>query len=445
MSKRLKRQIIIALVILLLTSAMGIVFVKIPVANASGANWLSGWSCRKSHVIDNATGAGTNYQIEITAYYGSGTDSGGSVYLNSHCRTDFGDVRFTASDGSTLLNYSMISLASGNNAVFWVQDPDDLSSSNSTIYIYYGNSGTTTTTNGVNTFRLFENATAFQWVDDTTDNPILRPTNGSWDAGGVWPLSCVNVNGTYYLYYSGSTSSDNVYTAGQIGVATSTDDIHWTKYSENPIITTTGSGWKNASVCPAVCYVNGIFYMLYSGFESDGVTSAAMLATSTNGFAFTDYSGNPVLDDGASWINHHVECSGLSYFDGTFYFYYNINPRAGVTRNIGVATSSNCQSWTPNSGNPVVTTNEAGAGYGTGSSACVIMPKVVKWSTLDGSPLYLMMICASSAAADPSALHLDCLTCTSPLFNSAHYWNPLPSGSLFAPVQALMILRLSRV
>ncbi len=420
------------LIIGLTVSMFGVLF-NIQGVNAQGANWLSGWSYRQSHVIDSAAGAGTDYQIEITAYYGSGTDSGGSVYLNGLCRTDFGDVRFTASDGSTLLNYSMISLASGSNAVFWVQDPDNLSIVDSTIYIYYGNSGATTTSNGANTFDLFENASAYQWVADSADNQVLTPIPGSWDAGGVWPLSCVYVAGTYYLYFSGSTTSADTYTSGEIGVATSTDDIHWTQYAGNPIITTTGSGWECACVCPAVCYVNGVFYMMYSGFESNGVTSAAMLAASTDGFTFTDYSGNPVLNDGASWINHHVECSGLSYFGGTFYFYYNVNSNAEVTRNIGVATSSNCQSWTLYSGNPVVTTNEAGAGYGTGSSACVIMPKVVQWSTLDGSPLYLMTICASSAAVQPSQLHLDCLTCTSPMFNSIHYWNPLPSGSVFAP------------
>ncbi|MEM0162744.1 MAG: hypothetical protein QXO62_06750, partial [Thermoproteota archaeon] len=67
--------------------------------------WLQGWMYRKSHVINSASGAGTGYQVKIVAYYGSGTDSGNTVYLNSRCKTDFSDVRFTASDGVTLLNY----------------------------------------------------------------------------------------------------------------------------------------------------------------------------------------------------------------------------------------------------------------------------------------------------------------------------------------------------
>jgi len=65
-----------------------------------GANppseWLDGWEFRKSHVINSASGAGTNYQIGIRAHYGSGMDSGEDVYLNGKCRNDFGDVRFTS-------------------------------------------------------------------------------------------------------------------------------------------------------------------------------------------------------------------------------------------------------------------------------------------------------------------------------------------------------------
>ena len=41
------------------------------------------WSYRKSHVINSAAGAGTDYQVKIVVHYGSGADSGENVYLNS--------------------------------------------------------------------------------------------------------------------------------------------------------------------------------------------------------------------------------------------------------------------------------------------------------------------------------------------------------------------------
>jgi len=136
-------------------------------------SWLSGWSYRKSHVINYAAGAGTLYQKMITAHYGSGTDSDDDVYLNSHCRTDFGDIRFTDDDGVTLLDYWMEKKVDSDYAVFWVEVADDLSTVDQTIYIYYDASTQTTTSNGADTFLLFDdfnrpdNATVGgEWTED---------------------------------------------------------------------------------------------------------------------------------------------------------------------------------------------------------------------------------------------------------------------------------------
>ncbi|MGB9672056.1 MAG: DUF2341 domain-containing protein [Candidatus Norongarragalinales archaeon] len=137
--------------------------------------WLSGWQHRKSHVINSASGAGTNYQVRVVAHYGSGADSGSDVYLNGKCRTDFGDVRFTGSDGATLLDYWMEGKVDGDYAVFWVEVADDLSSSNATIYVYYGKSDASTTSNGDNTFLLF----------DHFEGSSLNPTKWAEIAGNV--------------------------------------------------------------------------------------------------------------------------------------------------------------------------------------------------------------------------------------------------------------------
>ena len=127
-------------------------FILLMTVSWSDAAWYSGWNYRKSHVINAASGAGTNYQVKITAHYGAGTDSEADVYLNNHSRTNFGDIRFTGSDGATLLDYWMESKTDSDNAVFWVEVADDLSSTNQTIYIYYGKADATTTSNVNNTF-----------------------------------------------------------------------------------------------------------------------------------------------------------------------------------------------------------------------------------------------------------------------------------------------------
>jgi len=86
-------------------------------------DWLSGWQYRKSHVIENTSGAGTNYQVSVKVYYGSGTDSDSDVYLNGKVRSDFGDVRFTDDTGTELLDYWMEeNISQSNFTGTWVSN-----------------------------------------------------------------------------------------------------------------------------------------------------------------------------------------------------------------------------------------------------------------------------------------------------------------------------------
>ncbi|MEM2994510.1 MAG: DUF2341 domain-containing protein [Candidatus Bathyarchaeia archaeon] len=145
------------------------------------ADWLSGWNYRKSHVIGNVLGAGTNYQVRITVHYGVGTDIGEHVYLNGHCRTDFGDVRFTENDGTTLLNYWIEEYTSGNQGIFWVKITDNLDNSPTTIYIYYGNPSATSISNGTNTFVFFDD-----FDDGVIDSTKWTAINSAQESGGTF-------------------------------------------------------------------------------------------------------------------------------------------------------------------------------------------------------------------------------------------------------------------
>ena len=78
------------------------------------------------------------------------------VYLNEHCRSDFGDVRFTTSDGSTELDYWLQEYTASDEAIFWVEIPTVPASSAVTIYTYYGKSDGSTTSDGGATFEFFD-------------------------------------------------------------------------------------------------------------------------------------------------------------------------------------------------------------------------------------------------------------------------------------------------
>ncbi|MFW9837045.1 MAG: DUF2341 domain-containing protein [Candidatus Thorarchaeota archaeon] len=119
------------------------------------SDWLAGWNYRRSHQIIGATGAGENYQIEIIVHYGYGTSFGQDVYCNGWCQSDFDDIRFTEDDGYSLLDYWTENVDDYNVSTFWVEVSEDLNF-NTTIYMYYGNSGVTTRSNGAATFIFFD-------------------------------------------------------------------------------------------------------------------------------------------------------------------------------------------------------------------------------------------------------------------------------------------------
>ena len=127
-------------------------FSSVSLAYADAPWGLTDFSYRKLHQINQTAGAGTDYQINITAYYGAGFDSGNIVYLNNNSQSDFDDVRFTSADGVTLLSYWRQNYFENVSAVFWLKLDANLTATNGLFYIYYGNSTVSTLSNQTATF-----------------------------------------------------------------------------------------------------------------------------------------------------------------------------------------------------------------------------------------------------------------------------------------------------
>jgi len=165
--------------------------------------WYSDWKYRKSHNINAATGAGTNYQVMIKIYKGSGTDgtesvdnlTAGKVYCNNHCRDDFGDIRFTTNDGKTLMDYWIQEVSSGNYAIFWIEIPNNLDYFGIMIYVYYGKSDEATTSNGDNTFIFF----------DHFDGASIDTSKWSGDTGSVTVVSSIATLSGWAKHIRGKT------------------------------------------------------------------------------------------------------------------------------------------------------------------------------------------------------------------------------------------------
>ncbi len=101
----------------------------------------SDWQYSRKLTVNGTTaGAQTNYQMKLTVYKASGTDTPGVVYLGGNVKDDFSDLRFTRSDGVTLLDYWIESYTSGISAVVWVEVASiPASPATADIYLYYGN------------------------------------------------------------------------------------------------------------------------------------------------------------------------------------------------------------------------------------------------------------------------------------------------------------------
>jgi hypothetical protein len=94
---------------------------------------------------------------------------------------------------------------------------------------------------------------------------VLQPSPGSqFDGSHVCDPSVIRVKGTYYMYYGGLTFGGPKPT--QIGVASSTDGISWTKLNGgNAIVTARIANPEDYGAGqPSAAYVDGYFYLMYT-------------------------------------------------------------------------------------------------------------------------------------------------------------------------------------
>lgn len=196
-------------------------------------------------------------------------------------------------------------------------------------------------------------------------NPILtRGAAGEWDDADADKPIIILKNGVYYQFYVGV---DSLRTHNRIGVATSTDLLNWTKYGGNPIFQETGviGDWDGGFVQPgAIVLKDGIYYMFYFARPLGGASSVNIgIATSTDLLNWTRYSDAPVISVSNSGWDSGWLASGSSIvsIDGVYIMMYNAGNSTPVadedepgTRQAGIAYSYNLFDWHKYSGNPLL-------------------------------------------------------------------------------------------
>ena len=127
------------------------------------------WDCdcdnRKEITLDNSTGSAlTDYQMRIDVSY--------ETSMNS----DFSNLKFTTSSGTSIYHWVETHTAS-TSAVVWVKVPSIAASANTTLYLYYGGSSCTTTTNASDVFVFYEDFSTWSgWANVTSGGAVEHNT-----------------------------------------------------------------------------------------------------------------------------------------------------------------------------------------------------------------------------------------------------------------------------
>jgi hypothetical protein len=185
-----------------------------------------------------------------------------------------------------------------------------------------------------------------EWVDQGI---ILKAgKQGEWDyyLWGGFAFSVVKKGDTYYLYYQGSSDylsgADDTVMWRAIGVATSKDGIHFAKNTKNPVLT-----WFPTQNCEEGAVSSGItldedgkFHLFYGANTEQSATSItadARLATSLDGFNFSDQGVVLRHNDGSVWGSGDELFPVDAIYDQGKWFVYYLPNGTSLSGKLGVA------------------------------------------------------------------------------------------------------------
>jgi hypothetical protein len=171
-------------------------------------------------------------------------------------------------------------------------------------------------------------------------NWMKHPGNPIYEQIWIEDVCVVKSDSTYYMYaedeYTGN--GENVH----IVLYTSSDRINWTRHGT--VLEKVGEGWEShEAATPTVWKEGNLWYMLYEGI-GHSTAGQVGLATSSNGINWTRHSNNPVLANPFG-TDRDLAIDSIIKVNGVYYAYghYRDGSQKWVA---GVFTSCNLTSWT---------------------------------------------------------------------------------------------------
>lgn len=139
-------------------------------------------------------------------------------------------------------------------------------------------------------------ATSSNGIDWSWDSSNLFEVTSSWAEGGLRSATVLEgSDGKYHMWFSAQEWKGDEKIA--IGYAISTDGKNWQLVQEQPVLEGEIGYWDTYSVdSPSVLEINGTYYMWYTGYEKEGAEPAIGYATSTNGIQWNKQT-EPVITE----------------------------------------------------------------------------------------------------------------------------------------------------
>jgi beta-1,2-mannosidase len=193
-----------------------------------------------------------------------------------------------------------------------------------------------------------ESTKPFAKIDRVSTSPILSPHGNGWQSAGVFNPTVVHVKDKFIMLFRAQDSSGT----SRIGYAESKDGIHFSP-KKDPVLSPEADYEKDGGVeDPRVVEIDGTFYLTYTGYNKKDAqlclaTSKDLLHWTRHGVILPAYKGNWNV----KWTKSGAILT--TKIQGKYWMYF-LGTSADNTDQMGLASSTDLIHWTEETKTPVL-------------------------------------------------------------------------------------------
>lgn len=191
-------------------------------------------------------------------------------------------------------------------------------------------------------------ATFFGPIHRVSEEPILSPQGDSWESAGIFNPAVVMHDGKFVMLYRAQDKAGT----SRLGYAESSDGIHFTRRPE-PVLSPEAPYEKDGGVeDPRLVEINGTYYLTYTGYNKKDAqlclaTSQDLIHWDRKGVILPAYKGNWNV----GWTKSGAIIP--EKINGKYWMYF-LGTSSDKTDQMGLASSTDLLHWTEETKTPVL-------------------------------------------------------------------------------------------